>query len=364
MALPIELESIAVERAGALWRHANLELGIEGIDAQHAWLVVLILEMEWVLRHDPQHVPDRFRELTEQVREYADLHFTVEEQVFSELGYAEQDAHCGGHRKFMALLEDLLQGNRLKHRDDAERLYRFLRKWLVQHILVEDRKYADFFQRRKIIGEANACFARLNEDEVYLSKDKRDFFNLITRRYRHISVSTPEILKRIDKLWRDLKLRIHVPIIDIQHLWLIKLIVDMDAAIDESDLTREAVLASTLEECVNYIEVHFRTEEAMMKLLNYENSSEHMARHRRFEEFIRSRQLNLEEGSSRSAVMLVKDLREWLTNHIALEDKKFVGLYEAHKQAVLEFSKREILSGDAKIRRNQMELYKVIVKSE
>ena len=55
-----------MERAAALWKHLDLGLGIRGIDAQHAWLVALVLELEWVLHHNPQAVPERFHQVVQQ----------------------------------------------------------------------------------------------------------------------------------------------------------------------------------------------------------------------------------------------------------------------------------------------------------
>lgn len=359
--MPVKLDSISIERTGALWRHARLELGIQGIDAQHAWLVALILELEWALHQNTDHLPSRIHELVQEIQLYTTQHFDAEEKIFSELNYAEEANHIAAHHKFTIILATITDRTQLQTHADAVKLYRFLRKWLVQHILVEDRKYITFFERRKIVPEANKIFNNLNKNHELLSESKLQFLDLITNKYRSISVSTPEILGKIKKIWEEMKLRIQIPIIDIQHLWLIKLIIDMDAAIDESKMTREAVLASTLEECIDYIDIHFRTEETMMDLLHYANAVEHEARHRAFEKSIQTRRLEFENENQRSAVMLVKELRNWLTNHIALEDKQFVSLYRDNKESVLNFSKKEIASGRAGIRQNQIDLYKTIV---
>ena len=70
-----------LERAAALWKHLDLGLGVRGIDAQHAWLVALVLELEWVLHHNPDQVPQRFHDIVREAGRYAQVHFAAEEET-------------------------------------------------------------------------------------------------------------------------------------------------------------------------------------------------------------------------------------------------------------------------------------------
>lgn len=358
---PAQLDSVVMERASALWRHLNLGLGIRGIDAQHAWLVALVLELEWVLHHNPDEVPQRFHDIVQEAGRYAEVHFAAEEELFHEYRFSEESAHIKSHQMFRSSLERILTEGGASSRKEADKLYRFLRQWLVHHILKEDRKYSEFLRRRKLLEQADQFMEQANQEKRYTSDSQFKLLDAIAKS-SPVSVTTPEVLKEITSLWNRLNLKIGVPIIDIQHLWLIKMIVDMEVAMKESALTREAVLAQTIDEAIKYIDVHFRTEEELMELLGFEDQKGHRARHKRFEEFVQQRKADFDTGDIRSAASIVKDLREWLTNHIALEDKQFVSYYQKQKGPALEFSKDAIVSGKAGIRQSQVELYKVVVQ--
>ncbi len=354
------MDSVIVERAAALWKHLNLGLGIRGIDAQHAWLVALVLELEWVLHHNPDAVPARFHDVVKQAGEYAEAHFKAEEQLFHEYHFAEEAAHIRAHQMFRKALQRILSEEGVSTRKEAAKLYRFLRQWLIHHIVGEDRKYADFLKRRKLLDQANQFMEQNNGDAV-VSDSQWKLLDMVSTN-TGITVTTSEVLKEITSLWNRLNLKIGVPIIDIQHLWLIKMIVDMDEAMSESALTRRAVLARTIDEAIRYIDVHFRTEEELMEVLGYEQSTSHKARHKKFEQFVQDRKKDFEGGNPRAAATLVNDLRQWLTNHIALEDKQFVAYYQKNQQKALEFSKEAIASGRAGIRQSQVDLYKAVVQ--
>lgn len=360
--LPVELDSVVLERASALWEHANLSLGIPGIDAQHAWLVALVLELEWVLHHEKDSVPERFLVIIEEARKYASFHFEAEEQLFKSFQFGEQDPHVKSHRKFELTLAQITDNTGMIDRQQAEKLYRFLRKWLISHILVEDRKYADFLRRRKLLQEAQRFLEAANPEVHRKGNELYQLLSIISRTNTNMDVTTPEVLKEIKSIWNRFNLKVGIPIIDIQHIWLIKMIVDMDEAMTDSALTREAVLAHTIGEAIEYIDVHFRTEEELLEVVGYSDISDHKNKHKAFEKFVKTRQQEFVNGNHRSAGMIVTDLREWLANHIAFEDKQIADFYVKNKEAALNFSKEAISSGRAGIRQNQVNLYKEIVQ--
>lgn len=354
--------SVVLERAAGLWKHHDLALGIHGIDAQHAWLVALILELEWVLNRDTADADQRIAAIIEHAGNYATEHFSVEEELFKRLHYSDDVNHIRRHRDFIKTVERL--AGEANTREGAQKLYRLLRLWLVHHIQHEDRSYADYFKKRKLMDEANAIIEEMHQESPILDQRRLDLLEIVSVAGRDVDVTTPEILHEISSIWRRLNLQIGVPLIDIQHLWLIKMIIGMDAVMRDSQLTREAVLAQTIAEAVDYIDVHFRTEEELMKVIGYDDITKHQSTHRNFEEFVDLRRKDLAGGNQRAAMTLVNDLRSWLTNHIAIEDKKLAQFYREHKEAALEFSKKSILSGKAKVRKNQLNLYTTIVKKK
>ena len=80
--------------------------------------------------------------------EYTITHFTREEKLFAQHGYAEGVRHAGVHK---ALTQQVLD---LKTKLDngtgvlPVEVMSFMKTWLTSHIMAEDRKYAPFLKSK------------------------------------------------------------------------------------------------------------------------------------------------------------------------------------------------------------------------
>ena len=74
--------------------------------------------------------------------DYTESHFSFEEALMERAGYKELDEHHNVHRKFTMRIESLLRSTE-NGEDVAEATLQLLEKWLLHHILEEDRAYAD-----------------------------------------------------------------------------------------------------------------------------------------------------------------------------------------------------------------------------
>lgn len=73
---------------------------------------------------------------------YADYHFMAEEQYMRQIEYFEIDEHIELHKAFVFKLGEMKS---VPHTSDLEltrELIVFIGKWLLRHVLEEDRKYA------------------------------------------------------------------------------------------------------------------------------------------------------------------------------------------------------------------------------
>lgn len=121
-------------------------LGIEDIDAQHGALFDHLHNLDSAL-----HRGDRWVVVNHTLGEllhWTQVHFAVEESVMRICRYPELERHIELHRAFAAEIQRLSQ--RSLTEDLGVETSRFLNDWLLHHILVEDRKYAD---RVKLLGE-------------------------------------------------------------------------------------------------------------------------------------------------------------------------------------------------------------------
>ncbi len=118
----------------------EFEFGIESIDNQHRHLAALINTVSEHLNGDSQKedVALAFLDLVEFVRE----HFDFEEDLFSKYNYPETQSHAASHTMLLAELDQIFDGKKPSHDVMSAELDRYLKKWLINHILVDDKKYA------------------------------------------------------------------------------------------------------------------------------------------------------------------------------------------------------------------------------
>ncbi|MEJ2470407.1 MAG: bacteriohemerythrin [Desulfuromonadales bacterium] len=110
--------------------------------------------------------------------------------------------------------------------------------------------------------------------------------------------------------------------IDAEHQHLLKLLNEVHA-----DLTSAQ---GVCEELQDYAESHFFNEEEMMLSSSYPELLTHQQWHRFFEEQVTQLEKAIGSGEGKSTASLITFLRDWILNHILLEDKKFAHYLQAH----------------------------------
>lgn len=133
----------------------DYSIGIEEMDKQHQRLLVLINRVEIISQMDYKR--DDFKskslEVIQDVLNYTIIHFSSEEVLLRMFDYPEYDKHKITHDKFVAFViqkqkqsEEFFLNNRKSEMNlELEELYKFLKKWLLGHILKTDKEYTQFF---------------------------------------------------------------------------------------------------------------------------------------------------------------------------------------------------------------------------
>ncbi len=119
------------------WRSA-FSVGVPELDEQHKKLVALIAEVQRILS-DPSRKSQLGVVLKELV-EYTKLHFRTEEQLMAEMDFPDRAEHCRLHREMTKQIVEILLELKAGKELDPLKLFEFLRRWLVEHILHEDLK--------------------------------------------------------------------------------------------------------------------------------------------------------------------------------------------------------------------------------
>ncbi len=123
-------------------------IGIPELDAQHEQLFECIERLERAV--DQRQMELAVYYVIGELKDYARIHFTVEEVVMRLFDYPGLAAHAAEHRDFEASLKALAKME-LLHDMHAE-AGRLLREWLIHHIQVSDKRYAGF-----ILGRGKAA---------------------------------------------------------------------------------------------------------------------------------------------------------------------------------------------------------------
>lgn len=125
----------------------RFEVGITEMDRQHKKLIGMLNSAYWAITEEQEQ--EMVRELLGAMREYAMEHFLTEERLMQQHDYPDQDEHKKAHSQFM--LKVMLSEEQCRDKDeniDPIGLFRFLSKWLTDHILSTDKELAVFLQSR------------------------------------------------------------------------------------------------------------------------------------------------------------------------------------------------------------------------
>jgi hemerythrin len=78
-----------------------------------------------------------------------------------------------------------------------------------------------------------------------------------------------------------------------------------------------------LEQFIEFSDMHFLSEQLIMRLNGYSGYEAHLEEHTRLMKKIREIRETIVRGEKVSSLQLILELRDWLLNHIATEDAAF-----------------------------------------
>lgn len=117
------------------------------LDAQHRKWVEIINDFLASLEKNGGDSADIEGEILATMLHYARQHFMAEEKYMREIGFPETVAHIRIHNEFYGQVSASLLAAESGGRVLAADLLRFLRGWLLEHILNEDKKYSLYAAR-------------------------------------------------------------------------------------------------------------------------------------------------------------------------------------------------------------------------
>ena len=116
----------------------RLLIGVKSIDEQHKQLVLMLAKLQTGVKagHAEEAIAKTLRDLVN----YTKKHFSDEEAVMLSQNFPELEYHKKLHHDLIEELVGILQEMKKGRDITGEELIEFLRHWLFDHIVKEDRK--------------------------------------------------------------------------------------------------------------------------------------------------------------------------------------------------------------------------------
>jgi len=124
---------------------SKYEFGIQEIDNQHKKLADLINKIYDA--HNEGHGRDVLGSVFIDLVFYTKIHFNKEENYMEEANYPNLDEHRKLHRELTDQVHQLEQKYKSGDLNIDNKLLDFLKDWLTNHILKEDKKYVPYVKK-------------------------------------------------------------------------------------------------------------------------------------------------------------------------------------------------------------------------
>jgi hemerythrin len=124
----------------------NLSVGIDFMDADHQQLMTLLIEL-----HDlvgPGHAKAPAIEKLDELIEFSQQHFRLEERLMKENSYRKFEQHKALHEALLQEIAELRQRLISAETDLGPEVMDFLKDWLIRHILEADKHFGGFLEGR------------------------------------------------------------------------------------------------------------------------------------------------------------------------------------------------------------------------
>jgi hemerythrin len=114
-----------------------------------------------------------------------------------------------------------------------------------------------------------------------------------------------------------------IKLIDDQHKGLLNLVNDLYNHSTGDEATERVYFQKVIQAAVNYVKVHFATEEKIMIATKFPGYAEHKKAHDTFVLTVVDNIRDFEAGKKFTLASFTKFLKEWILTHIAIMDKQY-----------------------------------------
>lgn len=123
------------------------EIGIPEIDTQHQKWFAIFNEFCTAIKNNSQTAI--LESTLAQFIEYSSVHFSTEEKYMHDIRYSSYATHRKTHESFVVTTKYYLGLLKKNKENLAEEIWDFIKNWLVNHILIEDKKIKTFADAKR-----------------------------------------------------------------------------------------------------------------------------------------------------------------------------------------------------------------------
>jgi hemerythrin-like metal-binding protein len=121
----------------------NLSVDIEIIDEQHKKLIAMLNEVAMGIYNNTSDL----KEILKGLKEYTEVHFGEEEELFRKSEYPDIQKHLKEHKYFIGKLAEFERDSLQNDVSVSLNLLQFLKDWLFYHIEIIDESYAPYVKK-------------------------------------------------------------------------------------------------------------------------------------------------------------------------------------------------------------------------
>lgn len=342
------------------WNDSHFAIGIEIIDAQHLWLVALVSKME-ILQQAKQGgaLSGKMAAYARELVRFLRSHLELEERVMKAGEIPRNEEIALEHADFLTRLQSAFSLDKSGELQNAESFVSLIKLWLDRHIKKDDPQWKVYLSKHHFNPTDFVKAVILDIAEEHESTHMM-LYNQLLVAQEVIPGIRKAILDDLFQLWKRFDVRTNIPLIDMQHLWLFKMVVEMESMLHVSFAERRTHLERVLADLLEYVEVHFNSEEWLMAKLSYGEEKNHRRLHDDFRRTVQKLKQDYDAGNHHSLSSLVTLLRQWLLTHIVIEDSKFARACAADSQNTINASRLLIREKEIAVLRDQTLIYTYI----
>ncbi len=351
-----------INRIRNFWIDHPVETGITLIDLQHIYFLYILIDLHDLTSGLTEFSGERAQKAFSRIIEYASEHFYAEEVILKRLHFPDYESHIDSHRNFIDYLKHKTHARIASDPAYANEIAMYLVTWLFNHIMKEDILYVRHYSQKENLLE-NLGRSLVAHGEIFVSEFQMNLYSKVSGQESNLQVCDENIINTIHHLWHSFDLSLHIPLLDMQHLWFIQILLQMDRETRLStNEARKKVLDESMLRIEDYARVHFSTEEKLMENFTYPGLKTHRHQHHIFSNSMKTRTIEIQEHGADLAMFMdsTRRMKDWLLSHIAVQDKSLLWFLKKNRKEVLQISKQLIRSGEAGLKRKQITLYRRI----